>query len=72
MIGRRLSQEEAKRLLAKLEWGQRHHQVDGATVELIPAQVLERQNPQCQTVTRPTGRHFQWLSLEKSLGSKPE
>src|SRR5262249_19223337 len=29
-------------------------------------------NPQYQTVTGPKGRHFQWLSLGKSLGSKPE
>jgi hypothetical protein len=29
-------------------------------------------NPQRQTVTRPKGRHFQWLSSGKSLGSKPE
>src|SRR5262249_3810847 len=30
------------------------------------------QNPQRQTVTRPKGPHFRWLSLGKSLGSKPE
>jgi hypothetical protein len=29
-------------------------------------------NPQRQKVTRPKGRHFQWLSSEKSLGSKSE
>jgi hypothetical protein len=29
-------------------------------------------NPQYQTVTRPKGRYFHWLSLGKSLGSKPE
>ena len=29
-------------------------------------------NPQRQTVTRPKGQHFQWLSSGKSLGSKPE
>jgi hypothetical protein len=49
----------------------------GATVELIPAQaaLVHRiwcRNPQRQTVTRPKGQHFQWLSSEKSLGSKPE
>jgi hypothetical protein len=46
-------------------------------VELIRAQAslphrIWCRNPQRQTVTRPKGRHFQWLSLGKSLGSKPE
>ena len=47
-------------------------------VGLIRAQAsiphrIWRRNPQSQTVTRPKGRHFQWLSSEEaSLGNTPE
>src|SRR6266508_1973669 len=47
----------------------------GVMVELGRAQAslphrIWCRNPQRQTVTRPKGQHFQWLSSAKSLGSK--